>query len=279
MWEMCRDRLVAMGGTVLMRHAMTHIELVDGRATAVVAATPEGERRFEADHVISTTSVRSLVAALEHSCSTATASRVPEAVRRAADALKYRDFVVVALMLKRERLFPDNWIYIHSPGVKIGRIQNFNNWSKAMVPEPGMTCLGLEYFCFEGDEIWTTPDSTLIAEAAKDLERLGLASTSDVVDGTVIRMPKAYPIYDAAYRAHLDTIRRFIDPISNLHTVGRNGMHKYNNQDHSMLTAMMAVWNMEGASHDIWAVNSDFDYHEEQRLDDRQPLATVGAVR
>ena len=182
-------------------------------------------------------------------------------------------------MLKREHLFPDNWIYIHSPGVKVGRIQNFNNWSKAMVPEPGMTCLGLEYFCFEGDDTWAKADATLIAEGAKDLERLGLASASDVVDGTVIRMPKAYPVYDAAYRSHLETVRGFIDPIPNLHTVGRNGMHKYNNQDHSMLTAMMAVWNMEGACHDIWAVNSDFDYHEEQRLVDRQPLATVGAVR
>ena len=279
MWEMCRDRLVAMGGTVLMQHAMTRIELVDGRATAVIAAAPEGERRFEADHILSTTSVRSLIRALEPHASTTAGSPVPDAVRQAADGLKYRDFVVVALVLKREHLFPDNWIYIHSPGVKIGRIQNFNNWSKAMVPEPGMTCLGLEYFCFEGDGTWVKPDATLIAEAARDLERLGLASASDVVDGTVIRMPKAYPIYDAAYRAHLETVRRFIDPIPNLHTVGRNGMHKYNNQDHSMLTAMMAVWNMEGAAHDIWAVNSDFDYHEEQRLDERQPLATVGAVR
>ena len=147
-----------------------------------------------------------------------------------------------------------------------------------MVPVPGTTCLGLEYFCFEGDGIWETPDAELIAEGARDLERLGLASAADVVDGTVIRMPKAYPIYDSEYRAHLNTIRSFIDPIPNLHTVGRNGMHKYNNQDHSMLTAMMAVWNMGGSAHDIWSVNSDFEYHEEQKLTPGRlsPLVTPG---
>jgi protoporphyrinogen oxidase len=150
--------------------------------------------------------------------------------------------------------------------VKVGRIQNFNNWSAAMVPEPDKTCLGLEYFCFEGDGLWASRDSDLIALAKKELEAIGLASASDVVDGTVIRMPKAYPIYDAEYRTHLDSVRECIDPISNLHTVGRNGMHKYNNQDHSMLTAIMTVANMKGASHDVWAVNTDFDYHEEQRI-------------
>ena len=279
MWEMCRDRVVAMGGQVLMQHKMQHIELRDGRVCAVHVMTPDGPRRFEADHVISTTSVRSLVRALEPTADAASPVPVPPHVRAAAEGLKYRDFVVVALVLNRENLFPDNWIYIHTPGVKVGRIQNFNNWSKAMVPTPGTTCLGLEYFCFEGDGTWATADADLIASGAKDLEHLGLANAADVVDGAVIRMPKAYPIYDSVYRGHLDTVRSFIDPIPNLHTVGRNGMHKYNNQDHSMLTAMMAVWNMQGATHDIWSVNSDFEYHEEQRLDDRQPLATAGAAR
>ena len=268
-----------MGGQVLMQHKMQHIELRDGRVCAVHVMTPDGLRRFEADHVISTTSVRSLVRALEPTADAASPVPVPPHVRAAAEGLKYRDFVVVALVLNRENLFPDNWIYIHTPGVKVGRIQNFNNWSKAMVPTPGTTCLGLEYFCFEGDGTWATADADLIASGAKDLEHLGLANAADVVDGAVIRMPKAYPIYDSVYRVHLDTVRSFIDPIPNLHTVGRNGMHKYNNQDHSMLTAMMAVWNMQGATHDIWSVNSDFEYHEEQRLDDRQPLATAGAAR
>jgi protoporphyrinogen oxidase len=200
----------------------------------------------------------------------------PANVSREAEGLRYRDFIVVALILNRENLFPDNWIYIHTPGVKVGRIQNFNNWSPAMVPDHGRTCLGLEYFCFKHDGLWDSSDADLIALASQELESLGLAHADEVVDGTVIRMPKAYPIYDAAYRQHLDQVREFIDPIANLHTVGRNGMHKYNNQDHSMLTAMMAVWNMQGAGHDIWSVNTDFEYHEEQRL---EPAAAVAAVR
>jgi protoporphyrinogen oxidase len=132
----------------------------------------------------------------------------------------------------------------------------------------------MEYFCFKGDGLWTSSDADLVAQASRELETLGLARAGDVVDGAVIRMPKAYPIYDAAYRGHLDTIRTFIDPIANLHTVGRNGMHKYNNQDHSMLSAMLAVENMRGASHDLWAINTDFDYHEEQRVEtDRERVS------
>jgi protoporphyrinogen oxidase len=258
MWEACRDSIRSMGNDVLMNHRVTAIELAGRRAVAVRAMTPDGERRFEADHVISTTSVRSLVRAFEPA--------PPAAVTEAAEGLRYRDFVVVALILNREHLFPDNWIYIHTPGVKVGRIQNFNNWSRDLVPVPGKTCLGLEYFCFEGDGLWQSPDRDLLAQAGREMEQLGLARAADVEDGTVIRVKKAYPIYDSSYRDRLAAVRGFIDPIANLHTVGRNGMHKYNNQDHSMLTAMMAVWNMQGASHDIWAVNTDYEYHEEQKL-------------
>jgi protoporphyrinogen oxidase len=181
--------------------------------------------------------------------------------------LNYRDFLTVALMIESETLFPDNWIYIHTPGVQVGRIQNFNNWSRDMVPRPGMTCLGMEYFCFEGDGLWTSKDEDLIALASKELAALGLADPSKVRDGCVVRMPKAYPVYDSTYAEHLNVLRGFIDLIPNLHTVGRNGMHKYNNQDHSMFTAMMAVANMNGASHDVWAVNTDFEYHEEQKIE------------
>jgi protoporphyrinogen oxidase len=268
MWETCRDRVVERGQQVLLRHYVDRVEHRDGRILAIRARTPDGERVFEAEHFISTMPVRSLVRAMS--------PEPPVAVREAAEGLRYRDFVVVALMLKRDKLFPDNWIYIHTLGVKVGRIQNFNNWSAAMVPVPGMTCLGMEYFCFKGDGLWESRDEDLVAQAASELEQLGLARREDVVDGSVIRMPKAYPIYDAAYRGHLATVREFIDPIRNLHTVGRNGMHKYNNQDHSMLTAMMAVWNMHGASHDIWEVNTDFDYHEEQKVGAAQPLARTG---
>ena len=259
MWETCTDRVREMGGEVLMNHQATRIEMANGLATAVIAETPDGERRFEADHVITTTDIRSLVRAL--------GDQVPVECREAAEGLAYRDFLVVALILNRVGLFPDNWIYVHTPGVRVGRIQNFNNWSAAMVPDAGHTCLGMEYFCFEGDGQWTSSDAELIELASTELEALGMARKSDVVDGSVVRMPKAYPIYDGAYRAHLDVIRESIDAIPNMHTVGRNGMHKYNNADHSMYTAMLALENMQGAQHDVWAVNTDFDYHEQQKLE------------
>jgi protoporphyrinogen oxidase len=258
MWEMCRDRIEAMGNQVLLQHRVSRLDRAGDRVVSVHATTPGGDQSFQADHVISTTDLRALVRAMTPAA--------PPPVADAASGLRYRDFLVVALILEQPDLFPDNWIYVHTPGVKVGRIQNFNNWSRAMVPEPGRTCLGFEYFCFEGDGLWQTADADLVALAGRELEQLGLAPASLVRDGTVIRMPKAYPIYDGAYRQHLETIRSWLDPIENLHTVGRNGMHKYNNQDHSMLTAMMAVWNMQGEGHDVWAVNTDFEYHEEQHV-------------
>ncbi len=271
MWEVCTEKLRELGCPVLLNHFATQIEYEHGSVVGVRVETPTGPQYFHADHAISTTDVRSLTRALT--------PLPPEHVRAAASGLRYRDFLVVALILETENLFPDNWIYIHTPGVKVGRIQNFNNWSAAMVPEPGRTCLGLEYFCFEGDGLWAASDDELVALASRELEQLGLVPPGLVRDGTVIRMPKAYPIYDAAYREHLDVVRSWIDPIANLHTVGRNGMHKYNNQDHSMLTAMMAIWNMHGARHDIWAVNTDFEYHEEQRLEPvGKPAADVSEV-
>ena len=274
MWEVCRDKVRELGNTVLMEHYAVAIETREDGAgvrhvTGVRSTSAAGETVHPADHVINTMPVRSLVRSLSPATNAA--------VRDAAEGLRYRDFLVVALILEGENLFPDNWVYIHTPGVKVGRVQNFNNWSAAMVPEAGRTCLGLEYFCFKGDGLWDSTDEALIAQASRELEELGLAKAASVRDGTVIRMPKAYPIYDAAYRGHLDAVRDFIDPIPNLHTVGRNGMHKYNNQDHSMLTAMMAVWNMQGASHDIWGVNTDFEYHEEQRLDPDTPKSTSAA--
>jgi protoporphyrinogen oxidase len=259
MWEACTARIEKLGQRVLLNHRVHRIEM-NGSGATVVADTPEGERCFDAEHVISTTDIRTLVGAIT--------PHAPAAVRNAADSLRYRDFLTVALMLDKDDLFPDNWIYVHTPGVKVGRIQNFNNWSRAMVPAAGHTCLGLEYFCFEGDGLWNARDPDLIQLAARELEMLGIAPAALVRDGTVIRMPKAYPIYDAEYRGHLDVVREWLEMLPNLHTVGRNGMHKYNNQDHSMLTAMMTVWNMNGASHDVWGVNTDFEYHEEQRVED-----------
>ena len=259
MWERAAERVEALGGRVLMRHKVRKYVMEKGEARAVEVETPTGLMRIDADHFINTIPLRSLVRSID--------PVAPQTVTAAAEKLAYRDFVLVALILDRENIFPDNWIYVHTPGVKVGRIQNFNNWSKAMVPREGATCVGMEYFCFAGDGLWTTPDAELVDLAGKELAQLGLAPDAKVIDGTVVRMPKAYPIYDATYRVSVDTIRDYLDGIPNLVTVGRNGMHKYNNQDHSMYTAMLAVENMGGASHDLWAVNTDLEYHEEQRVE------------
>lgn len=258
MWERCAQRITELGGSVLVGHRVTSFETSGHSIAAVRAETPNGSRRFEAEHFINTMSLRSLIRSM---------SSPPQHVMDAANNLAYRDFILIALILDRDRLFPDNWIYVHTPGVLVGRIQNFNNWSSAMVPHEGQTCLGMEYFCFAGDELWNMRDADLVALATNELKKLGLASDANVIDGAVVRMPKAYPIYDSVYRMNLDAVRAHIDPISNLHTVGRNGMHKYNNQDHSMYTAMLAIENMQGATHDLWEVNTDLEYHEEQRVD------------
>ncbi len=189
---------------------------------------------------------------------------VPAEVRAAADGLTFRDFLTVALVVPAEAGFPDNWIYIHSPEVRpLGRIQNFGAWSPYMVKD-GRTCLGLEYFVFEGDDVWSLPDDDLVARATGDLEHLGLIDPSLVEAGYVVRMPKAYPVYDETYRANVEVLRSWLEAHTpNVHPVGRNGMHKYNNQDHSMYTAMLTVENLFGADHDIWSVNVEDEYHEQ----------------
>ena len=258
MWERARDRVIEMGGHVQTNHRVVTLERREGRVVAVRARTPDGEARIPTDHFISTMPVGELV----HACT----PEAPRPVQHAGDGLSYRDLLVVALIVRKPDLFPDNWIYIHTPGVRVGRIQNLGNWSRAMVPDPATSCVEMEYFCFEGDDLWTRRDEDLVALARRELAQLDLADPSLVVDGTVVRTPKAYPVYDSTYRAHLDVVRRWLDGIPNLHTIGRNGMHKYNNQDHSMLTAMLALDNMHGAAHDLWEVNTDYEYHEHQRV-------------
>lgn len=270
MWEACADRVEALGGRVLLGRRVERLVVEDDAVVAVEARGPVGPERYEADHVISTMCLQSLVRA----CGTA----APEAARTAAAGLRYRDFLVVALVIEGDDHFPDNWIYVHTPGVKVGRVQNFTNWSRAMVPEAGRSCLGFEYFCFEGDGLWSSPDAELIALATRELAELGLAPDAAVLRGSVVRMPRAYPIYDAEYRGHVDGVRTFLETIPNLHTVGRNGMHKYNNQDHSMLTALLTVENLFGARHDVWAVNSDFEYLEEQRVTSSRADVTAAAA-
>ncbi|MBV8463164.1 MAG: NAD(P)/FAD-dependent oxidoreductase [Acidimicrobiales bacterium] len=256
MWERCAEQVTAAGGDLRMETAVTGIRLEGGRATSVTVRSSEGEERLAASHVISSMPLTQLVGVLD--------PPAPPEVRRAADALGYRDFLTVALVVPQDRAFPDNWIYVHSPEVKVGRIQNFGAWSPAMVQD-GRACLGLEYFVFEGDDLWTAPDDELIAMATKELAAVGLVEVGDVEAGYVVRMPKAYPVYDEGYRDHVETIRRWLEQAApNVHPVGRNGMHKYNNQDHSMYTAMLTVENIHGADHDIWSVNVEEEYHEEK---------------
>jgi protoporphyrinogen oxidase len=197
----------------------------------------------------------------------------PSEVLEAAQGLRYRDFLTVALVLDGEDLFPDNWIYIHEPKVRVGRIQNYRSWSPWMVPDPDTACVGLEYFAFSGDDLWTMSDDNLIALATHELELLGLAKASQVRRGYVVRVPLAYPMYDAEYSDRVATIREWLDSIPGLQQVGRNGLHRYNNSDHSMLSAMRAVDNVvHGSSHDIWGVNVESSYHEEETdADVQQP--------
>jgi protoporphyrinogen oxidase len=256
MWEVCRDKVVAKGGQVLMETKVETIHIEGGRATGVTLVH-EGERRFQsASHVISSMPVAELVAALD--------PPVPPEVAAAGAGLHYRDFLTIALVVPVEAGFPDNWIYVHAPDVQVGRIQNFGQWSPYMVRE-GTTCLGLEYFVFEGDALWSSDDQSLIELATREIDKLGLVSPDAVQRGYVVRVKKAYPYYDFKYRENVATVVDWLSSHApNVHLTGRNGMHKYNNQDHSMFTAMLTVENIHGADNDIWAVNVEEEYHEER---------------
>jgi protoporphyrinogen oxidase len=191
------------------------------------------------------------------------------AALEAAQGLRYRDFLTVALVLRGSDPFPDNWVYVHDPSVRVGRIQNYRSWSAWMVPDPDTTCIGLEYFCFEGDDLWNAADAELVELAASELERLGLGDRGRIERGYAVRVPKAYPVYDEDYRSRLAAVRSWLDRVENLQQVGRNGLHRYNNSDHSMLTAIRAVENLTaGTRHDLWSVNADSVYHEEHRAEE-----------
>jgi protoporphyrinogen oxidase len=216
----------------------------------------------EADHFVTTMALRELVHAFD--------PPPPAEVVAAADRLRYRDFLIVALVLDTPDPFDDNWIYVHSNDVQVGRIQNFRSWSEHMVADPAHSSVGMEYFCNEGEALWSMTDEALIALAAAELETLGLGRAGRVLKGHVIRQRKAYPVYDTEYRAALATISDWIGRLENLQTVGRNGLHRYNNQDHSMLTGIYAARNIMGASHDLWEVNVERAYHEEMQLQKEQ---------
>jgi len=254
MWEHCAEQVLGLGGRIMMETAVTTVHVEDGAAVAVTVRRGGVEERLPASHVISSMPFPALARMVD--------PPVPPEVLRAADDLHFRDFLTVALVVPEDRGFPDNWIYIHSPDVKVGRIQNFGAWSPYLVKD-GRTCLGMEYFVFEGDELWNLDDDDLVALGTKELAAIGLVDPSDVEAGYVVRMPKAYPVYDDAYSDNVDVLRRWFESHApNVHPVGRNGMHKYNNQDHSMFTAMLTVENIHGAQHDIWSVNVEEEYHE-----------------
>jgi protoporphyrinogen oxidase len=267
MWRRAAEFVEARGGrvelgteAVCLRHVTGRVTHVTGRHTSTLE-----ERQFPGADFISTMPVSELIRKLD--------PPAPPEVAAAAAGLTYRDFISVILIVDRPHLFPDNWIYVHSPEVRVGRVQNFKNWSADMVPDPGKTSLGLEYFCAEGDELWRMSDGELIELGKREMEQIGLARAADVMDGTVVRQRKAYPVYNGTYAGYLATIRDYLSTFRNLQTVGRNGLHKYNNQDHSMLTAMLAARNILGERHDVWNVNTERSYHEEMRLPPHSALS------
>ena len=267
MWEEVARKVLEMGGTIVMEQSVREIEARESRVTCVTTSDARGNLcRYDADFVFSTMPIRDLVHALR--------TAVPANVREVSDGLMYRDFLTVGLLLEElkikeenkqgRKLISDNWIYIQEPDVLAGRLQIFNNWSPWMVGDPSKVWVGVEYFCNEGDALWTRGDAEMKRLAVEELARIGMIQESAVLDSVVLRMPKAYPAYFGAY-ARFDEIRRFLDGFENLFLVGRNGMHRYNNQDHSMLTAMTAVDNILAGRTDkanIWDVNTEMDYHE-----------------
>ena len=271
MWEMVAESIQEDSSTLRMKSGVERIFWQEGRVTALEIESDGNREIIDGTDFISSMPMQELVRKMS--------PEPPEEVLEAANKLAYRDFLTVSLIINKEKLFEDNWIYIHDPDVKVGRIQNFKNWSPQMVPDPNKTCLGLEYFCFEGDGLWTMDDADLIALGAKELGLLRLVDPADVEDGSVVRMPKAYPVYDAVYVDAVETVRDFLKQVPNLYLVGRNGMHKYNNQDHSMLTAMLSVKNILGANYDVWGVNVDNEYHEEITAQEESELAVVSSTQ
>jgi protoporphyrinogen oxidase len=275
MWERCAEEIRKNGGRILLGHRVSACRRASEKNTwTVTARTADGRtEEFHCRHVISSVPMRELVQML---------TPVPsEATQKAADSLRYRDFLTVALIVKKRLELPDNWIYIHDPRVKVGRIQNFKSWSPELVPDPDTLCFGLEYFCFEKDGLWAMSDSDLVQMASRELEQVDLARREDLIDGCVVRQKKAYPVYDEQYRQHVTFIREELDEkYDGLHLVGRNGMHKYNNQDHAMMTAMLVVRNILAGQkiYDVWRVNEDAEYHESEASAAESGAAGLRAV-
>ncbi|MDI6848385.1 MAG: NAD(P)/FAD-dependent oxidoreductase [Candidatus Saccharicenans sp.] len=253
-WEKMAEIIVRGGGRLILRaEAVEIIRRPEGNFSVKIK-TINSTEEMEADIVISSMPLSELILSLR--------PFPPDEVIKAARSLTYRDFYTAGIIINKERIFPDNWIYIHSPEIRAGRLQNFKNWSPELVPDPEKTMLGLEYFCFSTDPVWSLPDKELIQIAADDLERLRFARKEEIVDGSIVRIRGAYPVYSPGYKKNIGIIKEFLDSIKNLQTIGRNGLHRYNNQDHSMMSAIYAVRKLHGQSCSPWDINAEDEYHE-----------------
>jgi len=255
MYDVMADQAVERGATLLKKHTVVGLRSEGNRVTHVRSKTADGIVEHEADHVLSSIPLTVLVRCID--------PPAPPEVLQAAEALQFRHLLVIFLILDHADLFPDNWIYIHDRALQVGRLQNFRNWSPDMVPDPATTCVGLEYFCSDGDPVWTMSAEGLQRLGRSELARTGLLPDHvRVLDGTHVRVPRAYPVYVRGYEKHLELIVDWVKGFENLHPMGRYGMFKYNNSDHSILTALLTVENLFGSDHDVWGVNTDSDYHE-----------------
>lgn len=266
MWQRFQEMVNLGKGQVLLNSEATRLLHDHRRIKEVKYVESNTPAEIPVSHVISSIPITRLVALIE--------PKPPAEILEAAQKLTYRDFLIVLLVVDKKDLFSDQWIYIHSSDVKVARIQNFKNWSAAMVPDTDKTSVGMEYFCQEGDEIWTMQDTHLADLAARELHELGLAEENDILDSFVIRQPKAYPVYDKGYDTHLDLLRDFLGSFENLQTIGRNGLHRYNNMDHSMQTGIFAAQNIAGANHDLWTVTEAEEYLEEDTAIRKKQIAS-----
>jgi protoporphyrinogen oxidase len=261
MWRAVARKIENRGGQVWTNAPVVRLERTGNQIDRVIVLRHGKEVAVQGTEFISSMPLTELVRKLD--------PPAPDAVLQAAEKLKYRDFITVCLIVNHPDLFQDNWIYIHEPQVKVGRIQNYKNWSPDMVPDQTKSSLGLEYFCNQNDELWRMKDSELIELGKREVDQLGLARYVDIEGGCVFRVEKSYPVYDSSYQEHLAVLRGYVARIENLQTIGRNGLHRYNNQDHAMLTGLLAVRNLlDGEDHDLWSVNADQEYHEEVRVDE-----------
>jgi protoporphyrinogen oxidase len=264
MWETCAAKSIELGAVLRMNARIEQLRFLHHQWTVKLSS---GEILEGFDQVISSAPLKELVHAIHPLMS--------QTVLDAAAGFSYRDFITVVLILPEKGSFADNWIYIHDPAVKVGRIQNFKSWSPDMVPDADMVAYGLEYFCFEGDGLWNSSDASLIELGKKELFQIGLAIPEEIRDGHVVRQKKAYPVYDQQYKGRLDIVKSALEDYPGLQLVGRNGMHKYNNQDHSMMTAMLAVKNIMAGSmaYNLWDVNVDAIYQETVTPGEKESLA------